>query len=597
MAAFHPRNWSLQKRLSLLLAGCFIIITVLSAILVKAYFENEYRSLFLKREQEQIRLVVQRIEQNLETRLRWVEAHADRLADVEGLLPLASIREHLKAAQVGSGFSDLSVMNPEGVVLIDQPVFPGRVGTDYSFRSFISRSLTEKTSVISSLLIGAKTRRPMYVMAAPIFDEREELVGLLVASTDLREEALFKRLGEEMQDQDSRLLVLDPINRLYIASSNPDQVLQPLPEPGAEPLLDRLLDSTSRGTLEDEQGEAWIFVNEYMEPMHWLVVKLASERAVLMPVRNLISQYLLLTLLMLVIMGCLTIYLVHYLLRPVRQAIAQINTAVNQGGGLQPFAIQRQDEIGQLLQAFNALEQMRDRQDRMKEEFISLVSHELRTPLTSIQGSLSLLTSAQLGEPEREEMLSIAERNTGRLLALVNDLLDLASLARGSLRLEMRQQSLKPILDEVLCDFSPQAKAKQIELDLEMAAEDIQVKVDYARLQQVMNNLLSNAVKFSPEGTRVSIQVSTDKDEWVRISVKDEGEGIPLGFQSRVFERFAQADASDRRRHGGTGLGLSITRELVAAMQGRMGFSSLPHQGSCFYLELPRYGLSTTEES
>jgi PAS domain S-box-containing protein len=226
--------------------------------------------------------------------------------------------------------------------------------------------------------------------------------------------------------------------------------------------------------------------------------------------------------------------------------------------------------------------------ERMKDEFVSTVSHELRTPLTSISGALGLVTGGALGNlpSEIKEMLEIAHRNSLRLGHLINDLLDMEKIAAGKMSFEMREHSLRRVLDEAL--ESNQAFAAHLGVHCVLRdAVEANVWVDGLRLQQVLSNFLSNAIKYTPEGGEVTLHCSLTDSGGVRINVTDQGPGIAPGFRSRVFEKFAQADASDSRQKGGTGLGLAITKEFIERMGGRVGFDTSESKGTTFWCELP----------
>jgi PAS domain S-box-containing protein len=230
----------------------------------------------------------------------------------------------------------------------------------------------------------------------------------------------------------------------------------------------------------------------------------------------------------------------------------------------------------------------RKRIDQMKNEFVSTVSHELRTPLTSITGALGLISGGALGEmPEAAMgMLQIAHKNSQRLGLLINDLLDMDKLVAGKMTFNFSQQPLLPLIEETLQSNQSYADEYGVSWNLQTADDDIRVRVDALRLQQVLANLLSNAAKFSPAGSQVQVRTEL-REGFVRISIEDQGSGIPAEFHNRIFGKFTQHDSSDTRQKGGTGLGLAISKQLIERMHGRIGFDSPPGRGACFWIELP----------
>jgi PAS domain S-box-containing protein len=232
--------------------------------------------------------------------------------------------------------------------------------------------------------------------------------------------------------------------------------------------------------------------------------------------------------------------------------------------------------------------------EQIKDDFVSTVSHELRTPLTSISGALGLVTGGALGDMPQpmQQMLEIAHRNSLRLGYLINDLLDMKKIAAGKMSFDMREHSLSRLLDEALA--SNQAFATHLGVNCALRnPANVSVWVDGLRLQQVLSNFLSNAIKYTPEGGEVTLHCSLPDTGHVRINVTDQGPGIPQSFQTRVFEKFAQADASDSRQKGGTGLGLAITKEFIERMGGRVGFDTEENHGTTFWCELPVLETST----
>ena len=226
--------------------------------------------------------------------------------------------------------------------------------------------------------------------------------------------------------------------------------------------------------------------------------------------------------------------------------------------------------------------------ERLKSEFVATVSHELRTPLTSIYGALKIITAANVDLPAQiRQLVAISIASCERLVRLINDVLDVEKMASGQLAYEFRRQALAPLVEQAMGDVGGFAAQHGVHLALQASTDAaVDVEVDADRIVQVLVNLLSNAVKFSPAGASVRVVLSVHEDK-VRVGVIDQGPGVPPAFRDRIFDRFAQADGSDRRAKGGTGLGLNICRSIVQAHRGHIDFSSEPGVRTEFFFDLP----------
>lgn len=226
--------------------------------------------------------------------------------------------------------------------------------------------------------------------------------------------------------------------------------------------------------------------------------------------------------------------------------------------------------------------------EKLKEEFVSTVSHELRTPLTSIRGSIGLLTGGMAGEfnDKAKQLLTIAHNNTERLLMLINDILDLSKIESGKMEFKFKELDVQAFLEQAIESNQGYATQHKATYVLQSSIKGALVLADEHRLMQVMSNLMSNAAKFAPDDGNVLISAARHHKQ-IRISVTDHGCGIPKELESKIFDKFTQADSSDTRQVGGTGLGLNITKAMVEKHNGRIAFVSELGVGTTFYFDIP----------
>jgi len=228
--------------------------------------------------------------------------------------------------------------------------------------------------------------------------------------------------------------------------------------------------------------------------------------------------------------------------------------------------------------------------NKMKSDFISSVSHELRTPLTSIKGYASILMTGKLGDvlPAQKERLEKIDKHSNSLVHLINNLLDIARIESGNIQMEMKDISIKEMLDSIVDIITPQIKEKNISLKINSKTKFDKIKADHSQIERIFLNLLSNAVKFTPEKGTVAVDVE-EKDDVIQFSIEDTGIGIPPQDIPKVFQEFFRADNALDQKIKGSGLGLSLVKKIVEAHKGKIWFNSELGKGSRFTFTLPKY--------
>lgn len=232
--------------------------------------------------------------------------------------------------------------------------------------------------------------------------------------------------------------------------------------------------------------------------------------------------------------------------------------------------------------------------EKLRRDFVANISHEIRTPLSMLQGySEALLDDIVVSDEDRKELVQVIYDESLRMGRLVNDFLDIARMEAGHVDMNFQELDLRHVLKRVHRKFQVYAKEREVKLHAEMPLEPLMVKeADEDRLEQVLTNLLDNALRHTPSGKSITIAGQLERvnaSEYVQLSVRDEGQGIPSEDLPYIFERFYKADKARKRgtASGGTGLGLAIVKTFIDLHHGRIVVDSSAGKGTSFTLLLP----------
>ncbi|RJO59709.1 hypothetical protein C4546_00580 [Candidatus Parcubacteria bacterium] len=240
-------------------------------------------------------------------------------------------------------------------------------------------------------------------------------------------------------------------------------------------------------------------------------------------------------------------------------------------------------------QAFQTANQRLKELDQLKTEFISVASHQLRTPLSAIKWSLKMLMDKDLGplNEEQQELIVKGYQSNERMIDLINDLLNVSRIEEGRFTYLFVEQSIDPILRELIEEQKHVAQEKRISLEYDPGKIPLPiVRVDTQKIHLGLQNIVDNALKYTPFGGKIYVRVKPEKEELI-ISIQDTGVGIPVNQQPRVFSKFFRGDNVIRMQTEGTGLGLFITHNIIQKHHGRVWFESHEGKGTSFYVALP----------
>jgi signal transduction histidine kinase len=372
--------------------------------------------------------------------------------------------------------------------------------------------------------------------------------------------------------------------------------------------------TTALGGEEDSQTvsiaeEEWIYLSAPMivEGQVRGVIYLGQHlRDVTSVLSDLRSRLLIASAIAMPLSAILALGLARTIARPLR-TLTTAAGMLSAGDYEYPLQAPSEDEIGQLSQTFG---EMRDRlktMEQMRTQFVSDVSHELRTPLTGIKGLAETLLDGAEEKPDiRHKFLTSIERETDRLIRLVNDLLTLTRADSEALKLRRSEVDLFNLASNAVEKLTLQSRNLGVDIRMELDADALVLSVDAEQIEQIIVILLDNALKHTPKGGRIQIngagvsvgggidpsvthsskitfissnlfRSTLSRGEWAVISVADTGEGIPAGDLPHIFERFYRAESSRSRDRGGSGLGLSIAKALIQAHNGHLWLESPPN--------------------
>ena len=300
-------------------------------------------------------------------------------------------------------------------------------------------------------------------------------------------------------------------------------------------------------------------------------------------IHQLTNQFLLVGLISIFI-TLITIFLLSkFIVSPLLE-MKRVTEQLSQGNHENELNTKRDDELGDLARSIQLLSDNLDRLKKDRNEFLSSISHDLKTPLTYLKGYADIARRPTLTNEQRDEYLAIINEESENVVALINDLFELAKMDENQFTIHKQPVKLKDFLEKISQKFQPAFNEENIILQI-ICAPNVRVSIDAERFRQVISNLLDNALKHSSANTTVTIEVNQSKTGTI-ITLSDEGEGIPEKDLPNIWDRLYRVEKSRSRSTGGSGLGLAIVKKIIEGHGGEISVRSIVNKGTTFTIQL-----------
>ena len=572
-----------------------------------------------------VTFLANQINKELDDRLQALEKIAAQI-DADMMSDQAALQAKLERHPIFQSLFNggTRVTRVDGSVIASIPFSPERLAANYGDRDYQMGAIRDNRPTIGRPVTGKVLNSPVLGMAVPVRDGAGRVIGVLIGAVDLGKASFLDRVTDNRYGKTGGYLLISPQHQLIVTASDKTRIMQALPGPGVNAMLDRYMQKyEGYGVAVSSRGIEELSSAKGIAAAGWFLVGVLPTSEAFALLHSMQDQVmiatLLLSLLSWAVVGWITTVTLRRQLAPMVATTRLLENMTDVSQVPQQLSVPGNDEISELIGSFNhlldiigkrqaelvlyhtRLEAMVEERtaalsiakdaaeaaNRAKSQFLANMSHELRTPLNGVLGMISLARQGTV-DAKVAGQLDKAKKSADHLLHVINDILDISKIEAARLTLETIDFKLGLVLENLssLIGHRVEEKGLRLEIDLAPALAQRMLQGDPLRLGQVLLNLASNAVKFTERGTvavRVRLLEETDVDVQLRFEVQDAGIGISIDDQVRLFTAFEQADGSMTRKYGGTGLGLAISKRLVGLMGGEIGVSSSLGQGSTFW--------------
>jgi len=514
----------------------------------------------------------------------------DRYNRLHGNTDKALMQRIITETQAGvTSFKVVSVLNPAGEVVASTRA--SMIGQNFSGQAFFAQGKVRDDT--TSNFFRTESGNPGLYLVGPLKLNGQlagvaviewDASGLLATTKDHTGLGTTGEIALAKRDGDGQAVYITPLRFDAAAALRRTVPLSAANATVARGLLRQ--DGTSTG-MTDYRGRPVLAAFRYIRDADWALVAKTDQDEAYGPLIQLGN----LLLVALFILSVVIIFVSFYLARRLNDPILSLAVAADKirGGDLSARAeVSTKDEIGQLAGTFNAMASNYEKVDQMKSEFVLLTSHQLRTPATAVKGFISMILDGYAGKvnPKQRDLITAAYEENERQIGVINSILDVAKMEAGEMELVRDVQDVAPILEASAAGQASLLKSKSQRLSIIKPQQPVELWVDAAKLQLVIDNLIHNAIKYSPPHTKITLELKPLPHSTL-IQVSDQGIGIARKDWHRLFKRFSRIASPQTANVPGAGLGLYLADKLVAMHGGKISVRSHKGEGTTFTIELP----------
>ena len=512
--------------------------------------------------------------------LTHFEMHSREVSTCRAML--VDVQEHFEK------YTNFGYANPDGEIICAS--LPPITSVNVTDRSWFRRAKATRQFAVGDHEINPLTSQPSISFAYPILNPSGTVKTIIFATMSLKWLQSFAagiklpaRATLDLIDRDGATLVRYPEPDRSAAKSLP------------EAIFFNTIRTKGHGVAEaiGSDGATHLFgftqISAAPQGNLYVIVSVLKDDAFAEPNRLLRQNLLILGLLALAALVTTWIGGDIVFLRRMNALLSATKQIAAANFNVRTRLLHSKDELGQLARAFDEMAEELEKSEKIKADFASMIVHDLRSPLNNIVGIASMIEEGLLGSisEEQKKWLGKIKVNSGELLLLINDFLDLSKIEAGHIELVKEPVDLNQLIKNTVESFLVLAKNRNISLRNRADPALPALEADPRRLAQVVSNLVSNAIKFTPEGGEIEIGAEQENHAEIKLWVKDNGVGIPPEEMEKLFQKYAQTSSGKTSPQQGTGLGLLIVKTIVESHGGTVGVESVVGQGSTFILGLP----------